>query len=79
MVITDRDIYISHKYSMVIIGEVHNMDMIKYYDDLLYKLKPEYFICEFAHEDMVLSQEELADRLSKTTNGKFIDNIPDYR
>ena len=79
MITMDRDVYIPHKYSMVIVGEIHNTNMIEYYDELLYKIKPEYFICEFAYEDIVLTQEELADRLAHTTDGKFLKNIPDYQ
>ena len=79
MITTNRDIYIPHKYSMVIVGEIHSTNMIDYYDELLYRVKPEYFICEFAYEDIVLTQKELADRLAHTTNGKFLKNIPDYQ
>jgi hypothetical protein len=32
------------KYKMNIIGEIHNRKMIDYYDKLLDKKKPEYFI-----------------------------------
>lgn len=67
------------KYKGVIIGEIHSGKMIPYYKSLITALKPEYFISELAHEDIVLSQEELKDRLDKTTNGEFLENIPDYQ
>ena len=66
------------KYTMVINGEIHETGVSGIYDKLLSKLKPEYFICEFAYEDKVLTREELKDRIQKATKGKYIKNIPDY-
>ena len=59
------------KYNMIIVGEEHSSKMIKYYDKLLSVFKPEYFICEFADEDVCLTQEELADRMKRATNGSY--------
>jgi hypothetical protein len=73
------DISELRKYRGVIVGEIHSGKMISYYKSLINTLKPEYFISELAHEDIVLSQEELKDRLDKTTNGEFLKNIPDYQ
>lgn len=67
------------KYKGVIIGEIHSGKMISYYKSLINTLKPEYFISELAHEDIVLSKEELKERLDKATNGEFLKNIPDYQ
>lgn len=67
------------KYKGIIVGEIHSSDMIEYYRGLIKELKPEYFISEFAKEDVVLSREALEDRLSKATNGRFLKNIPDYQ
>lgn len=57
------------KYNMIIIGEIHNTKMISFYDKLLTKIKPKYFICEFADEDRCLSGKELKDRIDNATDG----------
>lgn len=31
MITTNRDVYIPHKYSMIIVGEIHNTNMMNYY------------------------------------------------
>lgn len=66
-------------YRSVIVGEIHNSSMLKYYDKLLSERKPEYFISEFAHEDRVLSLSELKQKLDMATNGEFRPGIPDYQ
>ena len=65
------------KYNGGIIGEIHSGKMISYYKSLITTLKPEYFISELVHEDICLNRASLEDRLSKTTDGKFLKNIPD--
>ena len=65
------------KYNGVIIGEIHSGKMLSYYKSLITALKPEYFISELVHEDICLDRATLEDRLSKTTSGKFLKNIPD--
>lgn len=69
----------ANKYRSVIVGEIHNSSMLKYYDKLLSERKPEYFISEFAHEDRVLSLPELKQKLDMATNGEFKPGIPDYQ
>ena len=69
----------ANKYRSVIVGEIHNSSMLKYYDKLLSERKPEYFISEFAHEDRVLSLAELKQKLDMATNGEFKPGIPDYQ
>lgn len=69
----------ANKYRSVIVGEIHNSSMLKYYDKLLSERKPEYFISEFAHEDRVLSLTELKQKLDMATNGEFKPGIPDYQ
>ena len=69
----------ANKYRSIIVGEIHNSSMLKYYDKLLSERKPEYFISEFAHEDRVLSLPELKQKLDMATNGEFKPGIPDYQ
>jgi hypothetical protein len=69
----------ANEYRSVIVGEIHNSSMLKYYDKLLSERKPEYFISEFAHEDRVLSLPELKQKLDMATNGEFKPGIPDYQ
>lgn len=67
------------KYKMAIIGEIHNRDMIKYYDKLLAAKKPEYFICEFADTDRCYTKEQLEDRMKHATNGAVGGTGADYQ
>lgn len=67
------------KYPMVIIGEIHNRDMIKYYDKLLSEKKPEYFICEFADMDRCYNKKQLKERMDNATNGSFEGGGADYQ
>lgn len=62
------------KYKMNIIGEIHNRKMIDYYDKLLAKKKPEYFICEFADMDRCYNRKQLKDRMDNATNGSYESN-----
>lgn len=59
------------KYKMNIIGEIHNRNMIDYYDKLLAKKKPEYFICEFADMDRCYNRKQLKDRMDHATDGSY--------
>jgi hypothetical protein len=70
-VVSRNDIKSLMKYKMNIIGEIHNRDMIGYYDKLLGKKKPEYFICEFADMDRCYDRKQLKDRMDHATNGSF--------
>lgn len=70
-VVSRNDIKALMKYKMNIIGEIHNRDMIGYYDKLLDKKKPEYFICEFADMDRCYNRKQLKDRMDHATNGSF--------
>lgn len=67
------------KYNMVIVGEIHNNDMIDYYDKLLSAKKPEYFICEFADTDRCFTKKELKDRMKNATNGATSGIGADYQ
>lgn len=67
------------KYPMVIVGEIHNRDMIDYYDKLLSIKKPEYFICEFADMDRCYNRKQLKDRMNNATNGSFEGGGADYQ
>ena len=73
------DINKIRKYRGVIVGEIHSKRMLSYYRTLINIVKPEYFLSELVKEDIVLTREELKDRLDKTTDGKFLTNIPDYQ
>ncbi len=69
-----------NNYNMIMVGEIHNRKMIEYYDKLLTKFKPEYFICEFADMDKCLTDEELKDRMDHATNGSSsMDSKADYQ
>lgn len=67
------------KYNMVIIGEIHNRNMIGIYDKLLTELKPDYFICEFADTDRCFTREELKDRMDNATDGATSGTGADYQ
>lgn len=67
------------KYKMVIVGEIHNRDMIDYYDKLLAHKKPEYFICEFADTDRCLTKKQLKDRMDHATDGATEGIGADYQ
>jgi len=60
---------IMKKYKMIIIGEIHSREMINYYDSLLSKIRPEYFIAEMAYEDVCMTKEELKDRIDNASDG----------
>lgn len=70
-VVSRNDIGKLLKYKMNIIGEIHKRDMIDYYDKLLAKKKPEYFICEFADMDRCYNRKQLKDRMDNATDGSY--------
>lgn len=67
------------QYPMVIVGEIHNRDMVKYYDKLLAEKKPEYFICEFADTDRCYTRKQLKDRMDHATDGATNGVGADYQ
>ena len=67
------------QYPMVIVGEIHKPDMIKYYDKLLAEKKPEYFICEFADTDRCYTRKQLKDRMDHATDGAVGGVGADYQ
>lgn len=67
------------QYPMVIVGEIHNRDMVDYYDKLLAEKKPEYFICEFADTDRCYTKKQLKDRMDHATNGATDGVGADYQ
>lgn len=78
-VFTLNDSVKASSYRSLIVGEIHNSSMIEFYNKLLSERKPEFFISEFAHEDRVLSQDDLKAALNMATDGQFKRGVPDYQ
>lgn len=66
-------------YRSLIVGEIHDLSMIDFYNKLLSERKPEFFISELVHEDRVLDQNDLKAALDMATDGEFKRGVPDYQ